>query len=83
MKEDLKNLTFQLNQNKGKRKEKLFGVHYAEQKDTIRTIQLLRSTWKQGLQTPCQQEDHVLSKSSYCNIFFKSMDHDDKDCRML
>jgi hypothetical protein len=45
LKEDLKNITFQLNQSK--RKEKLFGVPHAGQKDTTRmSAQLSCSTWK-------------------------------------
>jgi hypothetical protein len=59
MKEDLKNLMFQLNQNKSKDKRELFGVPHAGQKDTIRTnVQHSHSTWQQECQIHYQQEDY-------------------------
>jgi hypothetical protein len=57
--EDLKNLTFQLNRNMGKDKEKFYGVPHVGQKDTTRmNAQLSHSTWKQDCQTLYKQEDY-------------------------
>jgi len=47
LKEDLKNLTFQLNQNKNKDKREVICVPHVGQKDTTRTnVQNSHSIWK-------------------------------------
>jgi hypothetical protein len=57
LKEDLKNLTFQLNQNKGKDKREAVWCTTCRTEGNIRmNVQHSRSIWQHGCQILCQHE---------------------------
>jgi hypothetical protein len=105
MKEDLKNLTFKLNQNKGKDKRELVwcttcrtkGHHQNEFPNFVQYMETrvpnpfpIGVPWCEICKThghnpyhcPMMKKYQKIPKSLYCN-FFKSVGHDDKDCRTM
>jgi hypothetical protein len=105
MKEDLKNVTFQLNQKRGKEKREVVWCtlcriegHHKNECPTFAqymekgvpnpfpiggpSCEICKMHGQDPYYCPMMQRYKKVPKSSYCN-FFKSVGHDDKDCRMM